>query len=104
MFGNCQTTASFPVALKSFLMVMFLQGWCCASLKPDVNIHHLGDLLIAVPILSCLLLYVRSLSPSSFVAKPETMSPLRLNEGDQPPFTYYDQGIRTPVERLISEK
>lgn len=114
-FGNVQRikeqclaisrrTHPFLVVLKTFLIVMFLAGVALRVLKLDANVHHLGDLMIAVPILTRLLLYVRGLNPASFLTKPDTASPLRLNERVQPLFTAYDQGMRTPVERLISDK
>ena len=92
------------VALKSFLFFMFLAGIWVRIRSTDLDTRHLGHLLIAVPILSRLFLYVRDLNPSTFLSKPETVSPLRLNEDDQPLFKAYDQGMLTPVERLISDK
>jgi hypothetical protein len=62
-----------------------------------------GDILIAVGILSRLWLYVRGLNPSAFLSKPESSSPLRLNDSHVL-FTAYDQKKRTPVERVISYK
>ncbi len=93
----------FLVALKSFLLLMFLSGVVVRILSTAINTRRMGDLLIAIPILTGLLLYVRSLNPSSFLSKPETTSPLKLND-IQPLFTPYDQGMLTPVERLISDK
>lgn len=92
------------VALKSFLILMFLTGIAVRTRSTDLDTRHLGDLLIAVPILSRLLIYVRGLNPSRFLSKPGTASPLRLNEDVRPLFTAYDRGMRTPVERLISDK
>lgn len=94
----------FLVALKSFLILMFLAGVVVRILSTDLDTRHMGELLIAVPVLCRLLLYVRALNPSSFLSKPETTLPLRLNEDVQPLFTAYDQGMLTPVERLISDK
>lgn len=68
------------VALKSFLILVFVAGIVVRMLGTDLNTRTLGQLLIAVPILSRLLLYVRSLNPSSFRSQPETASPLGLNE------------------------
>jgi len=92
------------VALKSFLILTLLSGIGVRVLSTTLNTRRIGDLLIAIPILAGLLLYVRSISPSSFLAKPETALSLRLNENVQPVFTVYDKGMRTPVERLISDK
>jgi len=92
------------VALKSFLIIMFLGGVSLRAFGTGVNVHHLGDLLIAVPILGRILLYVRTLNPSSFLSNAASASPLRLNETVQPLFTVYDGRMLTPVERLISEE
>lgn len=113
-FGNVERTKGqclaisrrsrpFLVALKSFLILMFLAGVVVRLRSTDLDTRHLGELLMAVPILSRLFLYVRDLNPSAFLSKPE-VSPLRLNEDVQPLFTAYDQGMLTPVERLISDK
>ncbi len=106
--GQClvigRRSRPFLVALKSFLIFIFLAGVVVRIRSTDLNTRHLGELLIAVPILSRLFLYVRDLNPSTFLSKPETVSPLRLNEDVQPLFTAYDQGMLTPVERLISDK
>jgi len=88
-------------ALKCFLLVVLLVGVLVRVLSIDPNIRHCGDLLIAVPILSRLLLYVRGLTPSTFFSKPETSSPLMLSETS---FTAYDQSGLTPFERVISDK
>ena len=106
--GQClaisRRSRPFLVALKSFLILMFLAGVVVRIRSTDLDTRHLGDLLIAVPILSRLLIYARGMNPSTFLSKPETVSPLRLNDNVQPLFTAYDQGILTPVERLISDK
>ncbi len=94
----------FLVALKSLLVIMFLAGVVVRTVGTGLNVHHLGDLLIAVPILGRILLYVRGLNPSSFFSEAESASPLRLNETAQPLFTVYDRRMLTPLERLISDK
>ena len=53
---------------------------------------------------SRLFLYVRGLNSSSFRSKPETSSPLMLNEKAQTSFTAYDHRRLTPVERVIADK
>ena len=106
--GKClaisRRSRPYVVALKSFLIFIFLAGIVVRIRSTDIDTRHLGGLLIAVPILCRLLLYVRDLNPSTFLSKPETGSPLRLNEDAQPLFKAYDQGMLTPVERLISDK
>jgi len=90
-------------ALKLFLGLVFLVGVLVRIFSPEYHLTRVGDILIAVGILSRLWLYVRGLNPSAFLSKPETSSPLRLNDS-QVLFTAYDQKKRTPVERVISYK
>ena len=90
-------------ALKSFLILVFLVGVLVRVFSTEYHVLHVGDILIAVGILGRLLLYVRGLTPSSFLSKPETSSPLMLTEKTQPSITAYDQRKRTPVERVISD-
>ena len=91
-------------ALKSFLILVFLVGVLVRVFSTEFHVLHVGDILIAVGILGRLLVYVRGLNPSSFLSKPETSSPLMLNENGQASITAYDQRKRTPVERLIFDK
>jgi hypothetical protein len=91
-------------ALKSFLILVFLVGVLVRVFSPEYHVTHVGDILIAVGILSRLLLYVRGLSPSSFLSSQEASSPLMLNENSQKAFTVYDKTKRTPVERVIFDK
>jgi hypothetical protein len=90
------------LALKSFLLVIFLSGIAVRILSTALNTRRMGDLLIAIPILTGLLLYVRGSQPARFISEPSSASPLRLNEV-QPLFTPYDDGMLTPVERLIAD-
>jgi len=95
---------SFIRVLKSLLILVFLTGVLVRILSPELHVTHMGDILIAVAVLSRLLLYVRSLNPSRFLSLSETSSPLRLNENARTPFRAYDQKRRTPLERVISNK
>jgi hypothetical protein len=92
------------LALKSFLIVVFLVGVLVRVFSTEYHVTHVGDVLIAVGALGRLLVYVRGLNPSSFLSKPETSSPLMLNENGPASITAYDQRKRTPVERVISDK
>lgn len=95
-------THPFLVAVKYCLILMFFAGVVVRILGTDLSIRTLGQLLIAVPILGGLLLYVRGLSPSSFASRPETVSPLGLNENVEPLFTEYDQQMLTPTKHRAS--
>ena len=90
-------------ALKSFLILVFLTGVLVRVLGTEYHVTRMGTVLIALGLLGRLLLYVRSLNPSSFLAKDYDSSPLKLNDS-QMSFAPYDQRMRTPVERVISYK
>ena len=94
----------FVRALTPFLVVVVIVGVLARIYGTDINVRHFGDLLIAIPILSRLLLYVRGLNPSSFLSEPETSSPLRLNEITPTSIMAYDHRMLTPIERVISDK
>jgi hypothetical protein len=91
-------------ALKSLLVMIVLTGVLVRVLGTEFHVTRLGDVLIAVGILGRLLVYVRGLNPSSFLSRPETSSPLKLNEHGRQSIVAYDQRMRTPVERIISDK
>ena len=91
-------------ALKSFLTLVFLAGVLVRVFSPEFHFTRIGDILMAVGILGRLWVYVRGLNPSSFFSKPETSSPLMLNDSGQASITAYDRRKRTPVERVISDK
>src|SRR6266852_3891379 len=90
--------------LKSLLVLIVLTGVLVRILGTEFHVTRLGDLLIAVGILGRLLVYVRGLNPSSFLSRPETSSPLMLYENCRQSIVAYDQSMRTPVERIISDK
>lgn len=91
-------------ALKSFLIPVFLVGVLVRVFSTEIHVMHVGDTLILVAILGRLFLYVSGLNPSSFRSKPETSSPLMLNEKAQTSIRAYDKRRLTPVERLIADK
>ena len=69
---------SFVRAVTPFLIVVVIAGVLAHTNSTDINVRHFGDLLVAIPVLTRLLLYARGLNPSSFLSKPETPSPLKL--------------------------
>jgi hypothetical protein len=91
-------------ALKSLLTLTFLLGVLVRVFSTEYHVTHVGGTLIAVGALGRLLVYVRGLNPSIFLSKPETSSPLMLNDNGQVSIAPYDQRKRTPVERVISDK
>lgn len=91
-------------ALKSLLIPVFLFGVLLRVFSTEIHFLRIGDLLIFVAILGRLLLYVRGLNPSRFRSKPETSSPLMLNDKSQISIAAYDRRRLSPVERVISDK
>jgi hypothetical protein len=94
----------FMRALKSLLITVFLLGVLVRVVSTEFHVMRVGDTLILVAILGRLFLYVRALNPSNFRSKPETSSPLMLNEEAQTSITAYDHRRLTPVERVIADK
>jgi len=92
------------LALKSFLILVFLAGVLLRIFVAEYHVKHCADILMAVGVLGRLLLYARGLRPSSFLSKPETSSPLMLIDKSQTSIAAYDPRKRTPVERVIFDK
>jgi hypothetical protein len=55
--------------LKSFITLVFLAGILVCAVSTDFSIRHVGEMLIAVAILSRTLLYAHGLSPTSVLTK-----------------------------------
>jgi hypothetical protein len=90
------------LALKSFLILVFLGGVLLRVFASEPTVKHCADILMAVGVLGRLLVYARGLRPSSFLSQPETSSPLMLIDKSEDLLAAYEQTKRTPVERLIS--
>ena len=90
------------LALKSFLILVFLGGVLLRVFASEETVKHCADILMAVGVLGRLLVYARGLRPSSFSSPPETSSPLMLIDKSETLVPVYDQADRTPVERVIS--
>lgn len=88
-------------ALKSLLILVLLVGVLVRFLSTELNVHHLGDILIFVAVSGRMFFYVRSLKPSRFTSKHDPS--LLLNHHGLTSFTAYDQSNRTPLERVISD-
>jgi hypothetical protein len=89
--------------LKAVLVPVFLAGVLVRVCSTEIHFMRMGDLLIFVAILGRLLVYLRSLNPSSFRAKPESSSALMLNDKCQISMAG-DRTKLTPIERVISDK
>ena len=61
--------------LKTSLILLGLTGLCIRLLSSNLNVNHIGDILIMIAISGRLLLYVRGLSPSNFLSGTDETCP-----------------------------
>ena len=66
--------------LKTSLIILGLAGFAIRILSSDRHVDHIGDILIMIAIFSRLLLYVRGLSPSSFLSGTNETCPSIVTE------------------------
>ena len=66
--------------LKTSLILLGLTGLSIRILSSTVNFDHLGDILIMIAIAGRLLLYVRGLSPSTFLSGTNETCPSIVTE------------------------
>jgi hypothetical protein len=90
-------------ALKWFFGFVFVIGVFVRVFSSEFHLTRVGDILMAVGVLSRLLLYLRVMSRSRYVSQPDDSSLIKLNDGPMS-LSAYDRKRRTPVERLISYK
>jgi len=90
-------------ALKWFFGFVFVTGVLVRVLSSEYHLTRMGGVLMAVGVLSRLLLYLRVMSSSRYVSKPDDSSLIKLNDSPMS-LTAYDRRNRTPVERVISYK
>jgi hypothetical protein len=88
-------------ALKVLFVLMFFAGVFVRIFQTELHLTRLGDVLMMVAISGRLFLYVRGLSPASFLSSDRTPWPLRLIDRSQTPVPAYDEKKRTPTERII---
>jgi len=69
--------------LKTSLILIGLLGLSIRMLGSDLNVHHIGDILIMIAIAGRLLLYVRGLSPSNFLSGTNETCPSIVTEAPQ---------------------
>jgi hypothetical protein len=91
-------------ALKYFLVLLFLVGLMVRVAGPEYHIARVCDVLMMVGLLGRLLLYVRGLSRSTFLSKPDISSQLILFDRGERSIAAFDQKGHTPLERLIFYK
>jgi hypothetical protein len=66
--------------LKTSLIILGLAGFAIRLLSSDRHVDHIGDILIMIAIFSRLLLYVRGLSPSTFLSGTNETCPSIVTE------------------------
>ena len=66
--------------LKTSLILLGLTGFLIRILASDLRVDHVGDVLIMIAIAGRLLLYVRGLSPSTFLSGTNETCPSIVTE------------------------
>ncbi len=66
--------------LKTSLILLGLTGLSIRILSSDRNVDHIGDIFIMIAIFGRLLLYVRGLSPSTFLSGTNETCPSIVTE------------------------
>ena len=66
--------------IKASLILLGLTGLSLRILGSEVNVHHMGDVLIMIAIAGRLLLHVRGLSPSTFLSGTNETCPSIVTE------------------------
>jgi hypothetical protein len=69
--------------LKTSLILLGLTGFSIRIISSDLNVDHIGDILIMIAIFGRLLLYVRGLSPSTFLSGTNETCPSIVTESPQ---------------------
>jgi hypothetical protein len=73
----------FRRVLKPSLILLGVVGLSIRILSSDINFDHMGDILIMIAISGRLLLYVRGLSPSTFLSGTNETCPSIVTEPPQ---------------------
>jgi hypothetical protein len=66
--------------LKISLIILALTGLSMRIISSRVNVHHLGDVLVMIAITGRLFLYVRGLTPSTFLSGTDEACPSIVTE------------------------
>ena len=69
--------------IKASLIILALTGLSLRMLGSEVNVHHMGGVLIMIAIAGRLLLYVRGLTPSTFLSGTDETCPSIVTESPQ---------------------
>lgn len=66
--------------LKTSLILLGLIGFSIRIVSSNINVDHMGDVLIMIAVTGRLLLYVRGLSPSTFLSGTNETCPSIVTE------------------------
>lgn len=69
--------------LKTALILLGVTGFVIRIVSSDRHVDHIGDILIMIAIAGRLLLYVRGLSPSTFLSGTDETCPSIITETPQ---------------------
>ena len=69
--------------VKTSLVFLGLIGFSIRIISSDLNFDHIGDILIMIAIAGRLLLYVRGMSPSTFLSGTDETCPSIVTESPQ---------------------
>jgi len=71
--------------LKISLIILGLTGLSMRIISSRVTVHHLGDVLVMIAITGRLFLYVRGLTPSTFLSGTDETCPSIVTENPHDP-------------------
>jgi len=77
--------------LKTSLILLGLTGLSIRIISSDLKVDHIGDILIMIAIFGRLLLYVRGLSPSTFLSGTNETCPSIVTETPQDGSNYVER-------------
>jgi hypothetical protein len=88
--------------LRILFTILLFAGVLVRVFRTELQLTHLGDVLMMVAFAGHIFLYVRGLSPANFIPPADATQSLHLIERSQIPVAL-DEQKRTPTERLISD-
>ena len=91
-------------ALKSFLILVFLAGFLFRISSANINVTHIGDILMVIAIMGRLFVHVRGLTYSRSSSRQDQPSLLTLTRVVKPSSVNHNERSLTPVERVIFDK
>jgi hypothetical protein len=90
--------------LKSFLILLFFAGFLFRISSANINVRHIGDILMIIGIMGRLFVHLRGLTHSNSSSKYDQPSLLTLTRVVTPSSVNHNERSLTPVERVIFDK